>query len=99
MAVRRLSVMLQILGQGAGAEQAARNSNTANPATLAKDAPGILQSAVVESVVGTAEYQLVVNGARQTATAATDEPLRAGAQAWVSQTATGAYVLLGSAKG
>ncbi len=98
MAIRRLSVMMQTVGRGAGAEQAVRNSSTANPATLVKTLPVFVESAVVEAV-GAARYRLLVNGAPQSATPATDEPLKAGDAAWATRTLDGRYVLLGSDKG
>ena len=96
MPVRRLSVALELLGQGQS--QALRGNQTAGTVQNISGAP-FVQPGECEQVLDDGSYSVFTDGVTRSCLAATDEPILAGMKVWVSKTTDDQWIIHGSIKG
>jgi len=95
MTMRKLFPMLDTLASGSGSQQIRNDQGSFNnPNRQAQ----VLQVGTILAVNSVSGAVISVDGVSIDATQATDEPLRAGDQCWVSKSKEGIYVIHGSKK-
>ena len=97
MAIRTLSVILDVLKGGQGAQAIRADGGSIPTSDRNGVESGAIQRASIVSVDAVSGASVQIGAQTFSATQATDEPLRAGSEAWVSRAVDGTYVIHGSA--